>query len=184
MAHVIDEFSSLPVKINREQVKHRAADPELLKQHYEKTSVDRLLYARNPRPSNAGSAQQKIAVSYPGIAGYNIPFWVTLDTGEFKSRTGSRSGLDFEAVRRVCKRCYPWSDFAHVMRCFRPVICGADVVIIGTGSNSMSAGVIAVKEIKSYQDLKGKRVGIASFGNNDTGLSFAFNKNGINPIKT
>ena len=38
-------------------------------------------------------AQQRITVSYPGIAGYNIPFWVALDGGEFK-----KAGLDVEAV--------------------------------------------------------------------------------------
>jgi ABC-type nitrate/sulfonate/bicarbonate transport system substrate-binding protein len=60
----------------------------------------------------------------------------------------------------------------------------AEVTIIGTASNSMSAGVIAAKEIKSYQDLKVKKVGIASFGgNNDIGFRFAFRKNGINPDK-
>lgn len=36
-------------------------------------------------------AQQRIAVSYPGIAGYNIPFGVALDSGEFKRKgTGCR----------------------------------------------------------------------------------------------
>jgi ABC-type nitrate/sulfonate/bicarbonate transport system substrate-binding protein len=48
----------------------------------------------------------------------------------------------------------------------------------------MSAGVIAAKEIKSYQQLKGKKIGIASFGgNNEIGLRYAFKKNGINPDK-
>ena len=48
----------------------------------------------------------------------------------------------------------------------------------------MSAGVIAAKEVKSYQDLRGKKIGIASFGgNNDIGFRFAFKKNGINPDK-
>jgi hypothetical protein len=38
-------------------------------------------------------AQQRITVSYPGIAGYNIPFWMALDGGEFK-----KAGLNVEAV--------------------------------------------------------------------------------------
>ena len=134
-----------------------------------------------------GSAQQKIAVSYPGTAGYNIPFWVTLDTAEFK-----KAGLEVDPVlisggsKSMQALLSGGLDFAHVSGgvSVQASLSGADVVIIGTGSNSMSAGVIAVKEIKSYQDLKGKRVGIASFGgNNDVGLRFAFNKNGINPDK-
>lgn len=77
-------------------------------------------------------------------------------------------------------------DFAHTSGgvSVQAALSGADVTIIGTGSNSMSAGVIAAKEIKSYQDLRGKRIGIASFGgNNDIGLRYAFKKNGINPDK-
>jgi ABC-type nitrate/sulfonate/bicarbonate transport system substrate-binding protein len=39
------------------------------------------------------SAQQRVAASYPGIAGYNIPFWVALDAGEFK-----KAGLEVDPV--------------------------------------------------------------------------------------
>lgn len=132
-------------------------------------------------------AQQRIAVSYPGIAGYNIPFWVALDGGEFK-----KAGLDVDAVlisggsKSMQALLSGGLDFAHVSGgvSVQANLNGADVTIIGTGSNSMSAGVIAAKEIKFYQDLKGKRVGIASFGgNNDIGFRFAFKKNGINPDK-
>jgi ABC-type nitrate/sulfonate/bicarbonate transport system substrate-binding protein len=132
-------------------------------------------------------AQQRIAVSYPGIAGYNIPFWVALDGGQFK-----KAGLDVDAVlisggsKSMQALLSGGLDFAHVSGgvSVQANLNGADVTIIGTGSNSMSAGVIAAKEIKSYQDLKGKKVGIASFGgNNDIGFRFAFKKNGINPDK-
>src|SRR4029077_12950112 len=40
-----------------------------------------------------GTAQQRMAASYPGIAGYNIPFWVALDAGEFK-----KAGLEVDPV--------------------------------------------------------------------------------------
>jgi ABC-type nitrate/sulfonate/bicarbonate transport system substrate-binding protein len=133
------------------------------------------------------SAQQRIAASYPGIAGYNIPFWVALDTGEFK-----KLGLEVDPVlisggsKSMQALLSGGLDFAHTSGGV-PVqasLSGADVTIIGTAANSMSAGVIAAKEIRSYQDLKGKKIGIASFGgNNDIGLRFAFKKNGINPDK-
>jgi len=132
-------------------------------------------------------AQQKIAASYPGIAGYNIPFWVALDNGEFK-----KAGLEVDPVlisggsKSMQALLSGGLDFAHVSGgvSVQAALSGADVTIIATGSNSMSAGVIAAKEIKSYQDLKGKKVGIASFGgNNDIGFRYAFKKNGINPDK-
>jgi NitT/TauT family transport system substrate-binding protein len=130
-------------------------------------------------------AQQRVAVSYPGIAGYNIPFWVALDAGEFK-----KAGLEVDPVlisggsKSMQALLSGGLDFAHVSGgvSVQANLSGADVTIIATAANSMSAGIIAAKEIKTYQDLKGKRIGIASFGgNNDIGFRFAFKKNGINP---
>ena len=93
-------------------------------------------------------AQQRIAVSYPGIAGYNIPFWVALDGGEFK-----KAGLDVDAVlisggsKSMQALLSGGLDFAHVSGgvSVQANLNGADVTIIGTGSNSMSAGVIAAR---------------------------------------
>jgi NitT/TauT family transport system substrate-binding protein len=132
-------------------------------------------------------AQQRIAASYPGIAGYNIPFWVGLDTGEFK-----KAGLDVDPVlisggsKSMQALLSGGLDFAHTSGgvSIQAALSGADVTIVATVSNSMSAGIIAAKEIKSYQDLKGKKIGIASFGgNNDIGLRYAFRKQGLNPDK-
>lgn len=133
------------------------------------------------------AAQQRVTASYPGIAGYNIPFWIGLDAGEFK-----KAGLDIDPVmisggsKSMQALLSGGLDFAHVSGgvSVQANLSGADVTVIATAANSMSAGVVAAKEIKSYQQLKGKRIGIASFGgNNDIGLRFAFRKNGIDPDK-
>jgi NitT/TauT family transport system substrate-binding protein len=132
-------------------------------------------------------AQQKVAASYPGIAGYNIPFWVALDGGEFK-----KAGLAVDPVmisggsKSMQALLSGGLDFAHVSGgvSVQANLSGADVTILATAANSMSAGVIAAKDIKNFQDLRGKKIGIASFGgNNDIGLRFAFKKNNINPDK-
>src|SRR5215831_4791105 len=132
-------------------------------------------------------AQQRIAASYPGIAGYNIPFWVALDAGEFK-----KAGLEVDPVlisggsKSMQALLAGGLDFAHTSGgvSVQAALSGADVTILATAANSMSAGVIAAKDVKSFQDLRGKKIGIASFGgNNDIGLRFAFKKNGINPDK-
>lgn len=137
--------------------------------------------------SGVAHAQQKVAASYPGIAGYNIPFWVALDAGEFK-----KVGLEVDPVmisggsKSMQALLSGGLDFAHVSGgvSVQANMSGADVTILATAANSMSAGVIAAKDIKTFQDLRGKKIGIASFGgNNDIGLRFAFKKNGINPDK-
>jgi ABC-type nitrate/sulfonate/bicarbonate transport system substrate-binding protein len=132
-------------------------------------------------------AEQRLAASYPGIAGYNIPFWIALDAGEFK-----KAGLDVDAVmisggsKSMQALLSGGLDFAHVSGgvSVQASLSGADVTILATPDNSMSAGIIAAKDVKSYQDLRGKKIGIASFGgNNDIGLRFAFRKNNIDPDK-
>ena len=132
-------------------------------------------------------AQQRIATSYPGIAGYNIPFWVGLETGAFK-----KVGLDVDAVlisggtKSMAALLSGGTDFAHVSGGVSAQVAlgGAEVTVVATVCNSMSAGIIAAREIKSFQQLKGKTIGIASFGgNNDIGLRYAFKKNGLNPDK-
>jgi len=132
-------------------------------------------------------AQQRVAASYPGIAGYNIPFWVALDGGEFQ-----KAGLAVDPVmisggsKSMQALLSGGLDFAHVSGgvSVQANLSGADVTILATAANSMSAGVIAAKDVKTFQDLRGKKIGIASFGgNNDIGLRFAFKKNGINPDK-
>ena len=90
-------------------------------------------------------AQQKVAASYPGIAGYNIPFWVALDGGEFK-----KAGLAVDPVvisggsKSMQALLSGGLDFAHVSGgvSVQANLSGADVTILATAANSMSAGVI------------------------------------------
>lgn len=133
------------------------------------------------------AAQERVASSYPGIAGYNIPFWVALDTGEFR-----KVGLEVDPVlisggsRSMQVLLAGGLNFAHTSGgvAAQAALNGAEVVVIATISNTMSAGIIATKEIQSLQDLKGKKVGIASFGgNNEVGMRFALKKYGLDPNK-
>ena len=67
-------------------------------------------------------------------------------------------------------------DFAHVSGgvSVQANLSGAEVTIIGTGSNSMSAGVITAKEIKSSMDLKVKIQHRGFWRNNKYGFQLAF----------
>ena len=133
----------------------------------------------------SAKAQEKVTASYPGIAGYNIPFWVALDTGEFR-----KAGLEVDPVlisggsKSMQVLLAGGLNFAHTSGgvAAQASLNGAEVVIVATVSNTMSAGIIASREIQSIQDLKGKKVGIASFGgNNDVGMRFALKKYGLDP---
>lgn len=135
----------------------------------------------------ASEGAEKVYSSYPGIAGYNIPFWVAMDTGEFR-----KAGLDVEAVlivggtKSIQAMLSGGLTFSHTSggQPIQAALNGAEVTIIGTVSNTMSAGIIATKEIQAMRDLKGKKVGIAAFGgNNEVGLRFALKKYGLDASK-
>jgi NitT/TauT family transport system substrate-binding protein len=132
-------------------------------------------------------AQRKVRSSYSGTAGFNIPLWIALETGEFR-----KLDLDVDAIlitggsRSLMSLLAGDLDFAHASGGFplHASLRGADVVIIGTISNTMSAGLVARKEIQSIRDLKGKKVGIPSFGGLvEAGAVFALRKNGLDPYR-
>lgn len=132
-------------------------------------------------------AQRKVRSSYSGTAGFNIPLWIALETGEFR-----KLDLDVDTIlitggsRSLMSLLAGDLDFAHASGGFplQASLRGADVVIIGTISNTMSAGLVARKEIQSIGDLKGKKLGIPSFGGLvEAGAVFALRKNGLDPYK-
>ncbi len=155
----------------------------------EKQSVLNLLYASLLILffSSLAGAQERITASYPGIAGYNIPFWVALDTGEFR-----KVGLDVDPVlisggsRSMQVLLAGNLNFAHTSGgvSAQAALNGAEVTIVGTVSNTISAGIVARKEIQSVRDLKGKKIGIASFGgNNEIAMRYALKHYGLDPFK-
>ena len=88
--------------------------------------------------AGTGRTQLRVTSSYPGTAGYNIPFWVALDFGEFK-----KAGLEVDPVlisggsKSMQALLSGGLDFAHGQRrCIGAgAFSGADVTIIGSSSN-------------------------------------------------
>ena len=64
------------------------------------------------------------------------------------------------------------------------VLSGADLVFIGGVANVPAFYMMALPEIKSVGDLKGKTVGVTRFGSStDFALRYLVQKNGFNPDK-
>ncbi len=116
-----------------------------------------------PRLSNA----QELRISYSGISGQNLPFWVTYDAGLYK-----KYGLPAELVfisgglTNIQAMMAKEIAFAYLggSSPIQAILQGADLVILATAYGLMPYGVIAGKNIHAATELKGKRIAVSRLG--------------------
>ena len=137
-------------------------------------------------PANA-PAQERITVLYPSPAGsWMIPV-IAKEAKYFE-----REGLAMEYVRvggstRIVAALLGGS--AEIIHAGEPAIIpavqrGADTVVIAAISRAAQHRLMGRPEIKDVKDLKGKPVGITTFGStSDYILRFALQKYGLDPNK-
>jgi len=132
-------------------------------------------------------AQERLTVLYPSPAGsWMIPV-IAKEAKYFE-----KEGLSLEYVRvggstRIVAALLGGS--APIIHAGEPAVVpavqrGADVVIIAAFCNAAQHRLIVRPEIKDVKDLKGKPVGITTFGStSDYILRFALQKYGLDPNK-
>ncbi|HWH77781.1 MAG TPA: ABC transporter substrate-binding protein, partial [Candidatus Binatus sp.] len=127
----------------------------------------------------------KVYAGYGGIAGYQLPLWVNKEA-EISKKYGidleplliSGGALGMQALLANSIQISQNSASAAVSAAVR----GAPVVLIATLENRMSAQVVSRPEIKTPQQLIGKKIGILRFGgSNDTGIQWALRAWKIDP---
>jgi len=133
------------------------------------------------------TAQERITVLYPSPAGsWMIPV-IAKEAKYFE-----REGITVEYVRvggstRIVAALLGGS--AQIIHAGEPAVVpaaqrGADVVIVAAFCNAAQHRLIVRPEIKDVRDLKGKPVGITTFGStSDYILRFALQKYGLDPNK-
>ena len=133
------------------------------------------------------SAQERLTVLYPSPAGsWMIPV-IAKEAKYFE-----KEGLSLEYVRvggstRIVAALLGGS--APIIHAGEPAVIpavqrGADVVIIAAFCNAAQHRLIVRPEIKEVKDLKGKPVGITTFGStSDYILRFALQRYGLDPNK-
>jgi NitT/TauT family transport system substrate-binding protein len=127
---------------------------------------------------------QKVRTSYPGTAGVNVPFWLTHETGLFK-----KYGLDHEALlisgsvttmQALLAREIQFVNSSGAAA-INARMQGADVTIVASYYDFMPYGLVVSKDIKTMEDLKGKRMAVASLGGiNEAAIRFAFERQRMN----
>jgi NitT/TauT family transport system substrate-binding protein len=116
---------------------------------------------------NAGGAQdaRKIKIGYPAISYNQIHIWVGKDAGLFK-----RYGLDAELVffrgGQLATQALVAGDppIVNIGTVVQAGLQGHDVVLIASSENAYAYSVITPPTISRLEQLKGKKLGVSSFG--------------------
>ncbi len=133
----------------------------------------------------SGAELIKVYAGYGGIAGYQMPLWVNKE-----AEIGKKYGIDLEPLLISGGALGMQALLANSIQlsqnsasaAISAALRGAPVALIATSENRMSAEIVARPEIKTPQQLIGKRIGILRFGgSNDTGIQWALRAWKIDP---
>lgn len=137
------------------------------------------------RARGAAAEMTLVHVGYGGIAGYQLPLWVNKETGisrkygiELEPLLISGGALNMQALLAGSIRMSQNSAASAIQAALR----GAPVVLAAVLENRMPLQIIARPEIKTPQQLIGKKIGILRFGgSNDTAVQWALRAWKIDP---
>ena len=131
------------------------------------------------------SESQTIRISDSGLSGYDVPIWLTHEAGLFK-----KHGLTTELIligggsTNVQALLANEIRFSHLSGAapILAILQGAPVVIIATPYTYIPYSLVVGKDIRSPEDLKGKRIAISRLGGiNEVAVNLAFEKLGLGP---
>jgi NitT/TauT family transport system substrate-binding protein len=130
---------------------------------------------------------QEIAISYPGLTGESAALWVAREGGLFKE-----NGIDVKLIYMEGGRLSIQSLLSghtqlmsgDAVAALTAVAGGADLVMIASAKNVLPYVFAVSKEIRRFQDLKGKIVGISQIGGRAGEIArMVFKNSGLDPDK-
>jgi NitT/TauT family transport system substrate-binding protein len=144
-----------------------------------------IFFAAGAKSSGAQMKFEKLHVGYSAQAGSLAPIWITKEAGIFK-----KHGLDVELVfipGGPTAAAALMSGEVPITVVGGPAVvssnlAGSDLVMIAGIVNTFAFQIVTVKPITSYQQLKGKRLGVNRYGASpDVAARFALKHMGIDP---
>src|ERR1051325_11456227 len=126
---------------------------------------------------------ERIRISYSGISGQNLPFWVTFESGLYK-----KHGFDTEMVLIASGLSNIQALLANEIAFtylggaspIQAILQGGDIVVLATAYGLMPYGMVAGKSIHSPADLKGKRIAVSRVGGiEETAARIALDRLGV-----
>ena len=137
--------------------------------------------------ANPVQARERVNVVYASISGLFLASWVAQEGGYF-----AKEDLDVNLVyiqsATIAIQAMLAGEAPIVLAGGEPVIesglKGGDAIFIGGISIVPAVHFMALPEIKTVQDLKGKTVGVTRFGSStDYAMRQVLRKNGLEPVK-
>src|SRR3989338_423666 len=129
----------------------------------------------------------RIRIGYSSISGGYVGLWVARDAGLF-----AREGLDEQMIlipsgSQLAQVAVAGEvDIAslNASSVMAAALKGADIKLIGSQVNKMIFGVHVRPEVKSVEELKGKKIGVTRFGSStDISARYALRKHNLQPEK-
>ena len=133
------------------------------------------------------SAADRVRIGYSSISGAYTPIWVAHDAGYF-----AKEGLQDDIILIPSGTQLAQVTVAGEIEigslngssAIAAALQGADLKIIGNSGNKMVFSLFVRPEIKSVEQLKGKKIGVTRFGSApDISVRYALRKYNINPDK-
>ena len=116
---------------------------------------------------SAAIAQERYLIAYAGFAGFQSPLWATKELG-LLTKYGVNADLILTpgSTRQIQAMLGNSVHFAQVdaVTTINAIAQGADLVMISGSLNTFPFSFVAQKEIRTPEDLNGKKVGIVGFG--------------------
>jgi NitT/TauT family transport system substrate-binding protein len=142
----------------------------------------------SPAAKPAASGQlTKVTAAYPNISGSNIPIFITTEGGYFR-----RNGLDVDlqfingAAKSTGALLANQVEICHCggSEALNVNTANGDLVVTAVLTPVYPYKFMAAPEIKTFNDLKGKPIGISSIGGAvDVVTRLVLRKNGLDPDK-
>jgi ABC-type nitrate/sulfonate/bicarbonate transport system substrate-binding protein len=132
-------------------------------------------------------AADRMRIAYSSISGAYVGIWVAHDAGLF-----AREGLDNQmilipsATQLAQVTVAGDVDIASLGGgpMMAAVLSGADLKVIGNNVNKMIFSIHTKPEVKSIEELRGKRIGVTRFGSSsDVSARYALRKHNLDPQK-
>lgn len=137
--------------------------------------------------ASAVPAADRMRIAYSSISGAYVGIWVAHDAGLF-----AKEGLDNQMIlipsATQLAQVAVAGDVDIASLGGGPMIAaalsGADLKVIGNNVNKMIFSIYTKPEVKSIEELRGKRIGVSRFGSStDVSARYALRKFNLDPQK-